>query len=121
MGRLTGRHRRQNAVLWTVAGKDKFNRPTLNSPVDIRVRWIDKQEESLDQDGEAIRTDVTVKTDRSISIGSIMWLGRKRDLPSPVTNIYEVVSSNEVPNLKNRETRYTVKLIRYGDTLPSLA
>lgn len=122
MGRLTG-HRRQDVVYWAKSSKSKFNEPTVSSGVALKVRWIDKQEESLDANNQVIKTDVTVKVDRSIAIGSIFWKGKLRDLPSPVsdtTNLYQVVTSREVPNIKNRSTRYTVGLIRYSDTMPTV-
>lgn len=120
MGRLTGRHRRQDAVLWAIAGKDKFSAPKVSSPIALKVRWIDKQSESLDANNQVIRSDVTVKTNREIGVGSILWKGKLADVPSPAINLYQVIGSRTVPNVKNRETRYTVFLIRYSDTLPTV-
>lgn len=120
MGRLTGRHRRQDAVLWALAGKDKFSNPKVSSPVGIKVRWIKKQTESLDAKNQVIRSDVMVIADRDIAVGSILWEGKLADVPSPAVDLFQVIGSRAVPNLKNRETRYTVFLIRYSDTLPTV-
>src|SRR5687768_9890959 len=120
MGRLTGRHRRQDAVLWAIAGKDKYVNPTVSAAIALKVRWIDKQTESLDADNQVVRSDVMVKTNRDIGIGSILWKGKLPDVPSPPTDLYQVIQSRDVPNIKNRETRYTVFLIRFGDTLPEV-
>lgn len=120
MGRLTGRHRRQNVVLWAIAGKDNFSAPKVSSPIALKVRWIDKQMETLDADNNVVRSDVMVKADREIAIGSIMWKGKLADVASRTTSLYQVIQSRVIPNIKNRETRYTVFLIRFGETLPTV-
>jgi hypothetical protein len=120
MGRLTGIHRRQDAVLWAVAGRDKYSAPKVSSPIALKVRWLDKQTETLDADNNVIQSDVMVKANREIKIGSILWKGKLADVPSPATDLYQVIQSRSVTNIKNRETRYTVFLIRYSNTLPTV-
>lgn len=121
MGRLTGKHRRQNAVYWARTGEDKFNKPILTTPIPLKVRWEEKQIESLDANNQVIKTDVVVNTDRLLEIGSIVWKGSIRNVPdTPTSGLYKVVFRNVIPNLKNTETRYDVFLSRYTSTMPTV-
>ena len=72
--------RRQRATYWpagttsTSTGQKK-----VQAPIEIKVRWEDKEQDALNAEGEVIRVDASAVVDRDIEVGSIMWLGRKRD------------------------------------------
>lgn len=121
MGRLTAQHRRQDAVYYALSGKDKWGNPTVSAGIALRVRWVTEQRETLTPDNTTQITDVRINVDRDIAVGSIFWEGKLADLPSPVTNLYQVVQKRSIPNLKNYQTEYDLFLIRYGDTLPTIA
>ena len=109
----------QDAVLWTDAGEDRYGREKISAAVDIKVRWeVDEQNEITD-DGEVERRNVTVFVDREIAEGSLMRLGTIATLPNPVTNVFEVVTYREIPDIKGCEFQRTVTLQKYDKTLPT--
>lgn len=121
MGRLTGYERRQAAVYWGKTAEDEYNKPIVSSPVELRVRWVDKEAENLDANGNVIRTDVELVVDRELALGSVLWKGKLKNLPSPFNHpLYQVVITRTIPDLKNKESRYRVFLTRYSTTLPTV-
>lgn len=121
MVRLESASRRQKATLWpagtesTSAGQKK-----VAAAVEIDVRWEDKEEDALDEKGEVIRIDAAVIVNQNIEVGSLMWLGRKRDWSETVGNLREVVSFSKIPTLKGKRFRRVAGLKRFSDTLPPI-
>lgn len=113
--------RHQKAVLWAASSHDDYGNPLVDAAAEITVRWVEKRTEGVGPNGEAIAIDATVVVDQEIAVGSIMWLGAKDDLPDTPTNLKQVVAYNQTPDIKGREFYRTVSLIRYSDTLPTLA
>lgn len=111
-------HRHQKAVLWTRAGTTEFNEPAFSTPIELDVRWEWTQEESLDEAGSPIIVEAMVVVDREIQEGSLMWLGELEDwygTGSAGDDDYRmrVLRYNEVPDLKGRNYRRTVALVRF--------
>ncbi len=122
MSRLSTARRYQKAVLWPASGSfTDHGTHKLNSPVEIDVRWEDKQEEALDSLGNTITTEASVVVDREIPVGSIIWKGAEGDLPDPPTELKQVVTCKETPGLKARTFRRVVQLTRHSNELPALA
>lgn len=116
----TSRH--QKAVLYASStGHTSQGQKKVSAAVELDVRWEEGQSDALNERGETIRVDATVVVDRDITIGSLMWLGAKDDLPSPVTSLKEVVTFSKIPGLKSQVFRRIVGLIRYSDSLPPIA
>ena len=111
----------QKAVLYTLSDRDNYGRVTLNAGKEISVRWENKQSEVLDSQGVSIATDTVVYVNQDIDIGSILWLGKKIDLPSTPTELKQVISSQKIPDVKNRAFRRRLMLMKYSDDLPDLA
>ena len=112
--------RKQRSVLWAATGFDDYGEHKVNDPVEIKVRWEEKRRESVDNDGNTIAVDATVVVGREIAVGSIMWLGKKADLAVPPVNLKEVVGYGAIPDVKTRNIRRTVLLVRYSNELPTL-
>jgi len=116
--------RHQKAVLWTKAGVDGYANPTLNEPEEIEVRWQWTRRNVLDATKKTVVIEAIVVTDRRIEVDSILWLGGLDDIPGtsyvPTSNIMIVKFNDEVPDIRGRETRYTLQLMRYTDTLPEV-
>lgn len=111
------------AVLWIITGRDRYVKPVLSSPVEIRCRWISTKKERVDAQGNTITIDAQVYVGRDILIGSLMWLGRLADLgvgQVPSSDVMQVVGFPKTPDLKGRNYRRMVNLMRYTDTLPSV-
>ena len=109
----------QKAVLWTTSGFDDYGDPTIGSPVELNVRWETGQKESLDSQGNTIALDSIAVVDQAVAVGSVMWLGALADVPSPATDLRSVVGYSEIPDLKNREFRRTVSLMKLSNELPA--
>ena len=112
--------RNQDAVLWAAAGLDSYGKPTVIPPVDLAVKWNDKQQEVQDPKGRLIRCDATVIVAQDVTLNSIMRLGTVDALPDAPDNLYQVVSRETVPDVNNRSTFKQVMLSRFGDTLPEV-
>lgn len=108
------------AVLWAVASTDGYGRFTVSAAAEIKVRWEDSKQESTDPQNTVEASPAKVFTDQAIVIGSILWHGRLRDLPTVPTGLYKVTSYNGTPDIKNRITQHSVTLTRYGDALPTV-
>lgn len=115
----------QRAVLWLSGNTfDQFGQPVVAPPVEIAVRWNDKQGEALDATGNTITLDATAVVDRRITIGSRLWLGTLaqwngtgpgsgQEIPN---RLIEVKTYSETPDIKGRNSFKTVGLLRFRDT-----
>jgi hypothetical protein len=114
---------KQKAVLWAViaAGFDTDGRQTVSAAVEINVRWERTGRQILGPQGGTITEDSLVVVDRDIDEYSIMWLGKKVDLPSTLSNLREVIIFRSTPDLRGRRFRRTVSLIKHSNTLPTIA
>lgn len=112
----------QKAVLWPATGFDDYGKVSISTVtgVEIDVRWEDVQEETLDSNGNTVTTDARVVVDQDITVGSVMWQGALEDVASPPTNLKQVVSFGKIPDVKGRENRRVVRLIRFSNKLPSV-
>ena len=121
--------RNQTAVLWEYAGVDGYGEQTIGLPQEIAVRW----QKSLSRSGAADRYaeafDAVVYAAQDVAIGSIMFEGTLEeafggtagtadgDLVSDAV-LYEVKDVYRTVDLKNRNTRRRLGLMRYGGNLP---
>ncbi len=111
----------QKAVLWEATGYyDNEGVATVSgTPVEISVRHINTRDETVNNRGVTVAIDTTLIVDRDITDGSILWLGKMIDLPSPLSNLKQVVTVRTTPDIKGREMRRVVQTIRASDTLPT--
>lgn len=114
-------YRFQKAVLWTFAGYDGHGDVKVNAAAEIDVRWEERRRETLDANGNSIAIDATVVLGQEIAVGSILWLGALADVATPPVNLKQVVVYNSTPDVKAREFRRTVGLVKYSNELPTLA
>lgn len=122
MVRFETTNRHQKAMLYEGSTQHTSQgRKKVKKGFEIDVRWEQRQSDALNEQGEMIKVDATVVVDRDIAVGSLMWLGAEDDLPSPVTELKEVVSSTKIPNLKGSIFRRVVGVIRYSNDLPPIA
>ena len=118
---------RQNAVLFAEGTTfDDYGQLNVNRPgIDIKVRWEARRGDTVDSNSNTVAYDAVVAVDRVINPGSIMWLGRISDLTGtgtsqiPTDNIYQVITYEEVPDIRGSNPYREVKLMRFGDTMPT--
>ena len=107
------------AVLWNRIGSDVDGMPKVSAtPVEIRCRWVGKQSQVLDAQGNTISVDATAVIAQDIEIGSCMWFGKLTGLPATL-NLMTVVSFDSTDDIKGRSTRSTVGLKRAKNSLPA--
>ena len=125
----------QTALLWEVATgnqkTDAYGEIQVQAPVEIPVRWETHQTESVSfqAQGATVAFEAVVLVDREIAVGSLLWLGSFSDWYGTGTGgdadglngeLHQVNAYSEVPNVKGRDPRRIVKLIRYKDSLPTV-
>jgi hypothetical protein len=115
--------RHQKACLWVRAGTNSLGQDYVaNPPVEIMVMWDDRQTRALDSQGNTITVDVMADVAQDIEIGSIMWLGRMADLPypshTPASGLMQVKTFSKTLDIKGRNARREVGLMRFTNTLP---
>ena len=108
------------AVLWAASTVDQYGRFKVSSPVEIQVRWEDATQESGGAEDTVEAWPVTVYLNQAVTVGSIMWHGRMRDLPDVPTDLHKVSGINTVSDIKGRKYQRTATLTRYTDTLPTV-
>lgn len=116
--------RHDKAVLWAKTGVGRYGEPTLAAPVELVVRWDDKKIEMADKQGDIVSYDALVVVTQDILIGSLMWHGGLDDLPGtayqPESDVMEVKVFDKCPDLKGRNYRRVVGLMRTKDALPGV-
>jgi len=124
MPSLESRDRKQTALWWYKTGVDNYGQPIIEDPVEIKVRWENKRDESLNKQGEPVAIDATVQLGQRVYPGDLMWLGTLDDWNnggSTATNneILQVDSYNEVPDIKGRNAVKVAMLTLFKGQLPS--
>ena len=101
-------HLYQTAVLWSVSGIDRYGQPTMDTPVEIHLRWDDSSHTSLDPQGNRVRVDATALVDQDIAVGSELWLGTLDDWVGTGTGqddetiVMTVKTFNSTPDVRGR-------------------
>jgi hypothetical protein len=115
---------KQKAVYWAVSGRDAYNEPTLAPPVEIPVRWETQRGETTDASGNEIATDATAYLMQRVTLGSNLWLGTLAEWSATGsggqdTELMEVVSYSETPDIKGRVASRSVQLRRFRNANPT--
>jgi hypothetical protein len=112
--------RKEKVTLWVVGTETTSTaRKKVVTPVQIKVRWTEKESEALSPDGEKIRLDVTAVVAQAVPVGSIMARCEKADYDG-TQDLYEVVVNPQTHNLKQTRKRRVAGLIRYSGSLPPI-
>lgn len=123
------------AVLWPFERGDHRGTLLRGEPEEIRVRWDWRTEDVVDATGQRIRIDATVAVGQDIAIDSWIWLGRLDDwyeagsappesasgLLGSGNNLCQVRLYLSAKDIKNRETRRQIGVVRFANTLPELS
>lgn len=123
--------RYQTALLWPFTGNyDNFGTPIIDltdEPQEVQVRWTNKKSRVMDSKGNAIMLDATAVVDFPVLVDSLMWLGTLAEWngesgSSSGSNASDddlmvVKTYSRWPDIKNRNIRQIVGLMRYKNTL----
>ena len=110
----------QKAILWERTGWDANGEPVVSAPVEIACRWERVQREMLSEQDTTIAVDREVWVDQEIPVGSMLWEGELIDLPSPATDVLQVIAATKIPDIKGRDFERTVMVRRYKESLPTV-
>ena len=105
----------QMAVYWGNPQNDGYGGKTFDTPVELRVRWEDKQELFTDAEGREVRSVAVVYSGVDFDLGGFLYLGELDDsgldsnpVPSEVPSAKEIKQFSKVPNL--RGTKFVRKV-----------
>jgi len=117
----------QTAVYWEKVGDNNEGLPIVTDPVEIDVRWVDKKGTIKDPKGNSISTDGDLACDQELVEQSLVWLGTLEawntvtngGLGFQGANVSSILDVTITPDLKARNARWTARVMRYGDFLPT--
>lgn len=114
MGIIT-RMLKQTAVYWAPLGVDEFGQPTWDTPVEVAVRWEDRAEEFLNQEGDRQMSRSVVYVGQDVEVNGVLLLGEltssvDQDDPKSNTGAWEIRRFEKLPNLRVTEYLRTVFL-----------
>jgi hypothetical protein len=122
MPSLAVRSLKQHAVLWALDEPDRFGNVKVLAATEICCRWEQTQREIIGPDGAPQAVDGTVCVKDAIAEGSIIRLGCLKDTPGTVTTgLMEVVTCDDVPDIKGRVHVHNVTIRKYRRSLPTVA
>lgn len=115
----------ETAVLWPVVSRDRYGNYRFGTKTEVDCRWINKQSQALDPNGQPTRVDASAVVADDIDIGSLMKLGTLASLEvtgtGPDANdnlLMEVVTVSSTPSINVRSYRRKVGLIFFKKTAP---
>lgn len=113
--------RHQKAVLWMANSFNDQGEQTIGAAVSLDVRHEIGHRSMTNPKGKLIAVDSIAVVDRAITVGSIFWPGNLDDVADPPVDLLRVAAYAETPDVKGRDIRRTIGLVRYDNALPDLA
>lgn len=114
--------RRQKAVYWSFAGLDQYGNPTVNSAIELSVRWEYGIAQEIKPNTDPQAVDATVWVDREVPLGSMLRKGKLSELGAVDTpdKILEVIEYQEIPSVQATMFERIVLVRRFAETLPTV-
>lgn len=109
------------AVYWAFSSLDMHGQPTVSAATELDVRWEHGLAQEITPQTNPQSVDATVWVKQDVTVQSVMWLGALTDLPSPVTDVLEVIEFQKIPDIKGRDYERVALLRRYADSLPTVS
>lgn len=91
---------------------------------EIPCRWVERQMQATDQNGDTITLDAQVQVIEEIKPGSVLWKGEISQLPAGATfeqapgPVMLVKTASATDDIRGVETFRQLGCQRYRDTLP---
>lgn len=113
--RILNRMRKQQAVYWAPAAPGDDGARTFAAPVQLRVRWEDKEQEVTDAAGTKFVSKTTVYTGEDVEPGGVLLLGTLFDVldaADPFANAgsVEIKRFDKFPTLRATDYLRTARL-----------
>lgn len=98
---------KQTAVYWGNPQSDGYGGRTFEDPVEINVRWSDRQEMFVDAQAREQTSRAVVHTATDLVVGGYLYLGTLADLssaeegdPLSLSTAYEIRAFSKTPNIR---------------------
>jgi hypothetical protein len=96
---------KQTAVYWGSPVASGSGGRTFAEPVELSLRWEQKQELFIDARGQEVRSNAVVFVSQDVSLGTYLFLGDLDDLdsdqeddPMSVSGAYEIRGFEKIPD-----------------------
>ena len=89
-----------DAVYWAKTASDGYGEATYAAPVELKVRWVDKQEEFIDDDAEKQLSRAKVFAGQDVNLYSYFFRGTLDDLPSDATDPEDLKDSYDLHQVR---------------------
>lgn len=104
----------QVAIYWAPSTANDFGLSTFDTPVEIDVRWEDKNEAYMTAAGTTAQSNAFVYVDQDVLLGGMLKLGEldssTEDDPADEDDTYEIMRFDKLPNRRATEFLRTVFL-----------
>ncbi|MHA1809367.1 MAG: hypothetical protein ACTSYH_03540 [Candidatus Heimdallarchaeaceae archaeon] len=98
----------QTAVYWGSPTVNGWGTTTFDDPVEIDVRWEERQELFIDVDGNEVRSRAIVYAEQDVDLDGYLYLGDLDDLgsaeeadPTQVSGAWSVRRFDKFPDFRN--------------------
>lgn len=102
---------------WAPGAVDGFGKKSFSSPTTVRVRWQDRQEEFVDQEGHVQRSRTIVYSHKKLLEGGYLFKGdlemlttEQKAAPEKLAGARLIGSAQESPSLHARIILYKAML-----------
>ncbi len=117
--------RRDKVLYWEKGDPDRFGQATVLPYVELVVRWDDRKTLARDSQGNKVTLDSQIIAAQSMEVGSIVlhsteayYVGTGSE--TDPQELYEVITNDVTPDIKNRFSAYVIGLQRYKGDLPEV-
>ena len=100
----------QTAIYWGTPTQNGWGGVSYGTPVEVTVRWMEKQQKFIDMSGVEAVSKVTVISETDFVLGGRLWLGELTDLtteqkadPTSKAGCSEIRGYNKTPSLDATE------------------
>jgi hypothetical protein len=104
--RLSGKLN-QTAVYWGSPTSDGQGGRTFDDPVEVSVRWDQRQDLFIDGAGQEVRSSAVVYLSQDVVLGGFLYLGTLDDIssaeeadPMTIDNAFEIRNFEKTGNVK---------------------
>lgn len=117
--------RTQTAAYWGFSRYDDDGDIIVSPATDIRVRWVNSRKLMQNAQGKEIAVDAQVVAGEELVEGSLMYLGGLADWngtgsAGEESALMQVVAVEMTPDIKGRNTMWTVGLAWFRDEMPEV-